>query len=354
MNRIIIIGNGFDLAHGLETGYNHFIFDYLKKAIDSAEKGTAYNDALINIKFQEKIKSLDGSKFSSRFTEIDEVLETEHINWGFNKTKYYAENNSKFSVVVTYNSNFFKEILSLKKWSDLEKFYFDYLIKKPEDEAYIKALNKDFYFLKTKLSSYLLEINTKISSFARNQLSMLHVIERCCEFEDTIPFEENFMFLDFNYTSLLSKYLQHIPFSGTKPEYVQIHGELSNNPDSIIFGYGDDSHPQYSILENLDNEELLINMKSFYYPDEHDYKKLIDFVSNETFDVIVVGHSLGLSDRVLLKTIFENENCTSIKLFHRGTKESQKKKRISLSRHCSDKVIMRKKIVPFDTRDTLG
>lgn len=28
MNRIILIGNGFDLAHGLPTGYAHFIDDY--------------------------------------------------------------------------------------------------------------------------------------------------------------------------------------------------------------------------------------------------------------------------------------------------------------------------------------
>lgn len=28
MNRIIIIGNGFDLAHNLKTGYKDFINDY--------------------------------------------------------------------------------------------------------------------------------------------------------------------------------------------------------------------------------------------------------------------------------------------------------------------------------------
>ncbi len=28
MNRIILIGNGFDLAHGLETSYKDFIDDF--------------------------------------------------------------------------------------------------------------------------------------------------------------------------------------------------------------------------------------------------------------------------------------------------------------------------------------
>ena len=33
MNRIILIGNGFDLAHGLKTSYNDFIKWYLKRAL---------------------------------------------------------------------------------------------------------------------------------------------------------------------------------------------------------------------------------------------------------------------------------------------------------------------------------
>jgi len=33
MNRLIIIGNGFDLAHGLKTSYNDFLLSYLKTAL---------------------------------------------------------------------------------------------------------------------------------------------------------------------------------------------------------------------------------------------------------------------------------------------------------------------------------
>jgi hypothetical protein len=35
MNRLIIIGNGFDLAHGLTTSYKHFIDDYWKGVTNS-------------------------------------------------------------------------------------------------------------------------------------------------------------------------------------------------------------------------------------------------------------------------------------------------------------------------------
>lgn len=34
MNRLVIIGNGFDLAHGLKTGYRDFILDCLEKEME--------------------------------------------------------------------------------------------------------------------------------------------------------------------------------------------------------------------------------------------------------------------------------------------------------------------------------
>ena len=49
MNRLIIIGNGFDLAHNLKTKYIDFIEWYLNKAFNSIQEDI-YNDELISIK----------------------------------------------------------------------------------------------------------------------------------------------------------------------------------------------------------------------------------------------------------------------------------------------------------------
>ena len=46
MNRIILIGNGFDRAHGMETSYNHFIDDYWKNCVKE------YNDQKSGIKYE--------------------------------------------------------------------------------------------------------------------------------------------------------------------------------------------------------------------------------------------------------------------------------------------------------------
>ncbi len=38
MNRIILIGNGFDLAHGMKTSYNDFLKDFWKNTISEVHK----------------------------------------------------------------------------------------------------------------------------------------------------------------------------------------------------------------------------------------------------------------------------------------------------------------------------
>ena len=80
----------------------------------------------------------------------------------------------------------------------------------------------------------------------------------------------------------------------------------------------------------------------------------MNFIDTRPFDVLVVGHSLGLSDRVLLKSIFEHQHCKAIRLFHRGSEEDYFLKGIALSRHFDDKLKMRRKVVPFDIEDRLN
>lgn len=82
----------------------------------------------------------------------------------------------------------------------------------------------------------------------------------------------------------------------------------------------------------------------------------MNFIEFDQFEVQIVGHSLGLSDRVLLKSIFEHKNCRCITLKHRGRnneKELMSSKYMALSRHFDDKVAMRKKVKPFNVGDWL-
>ena len=48
MNKLKLIGNGFDLAHGLKTSYNYFMVWYLKKCLNTIETDQ-HSDALMDV-----------------------------------------------------------------------------------------------------------------------------------------------------------------------------------------------------------------------------------------------------------------------------------------------------------------
>ncbi len=158
---------------------------------------------------------------------------------------------------------------------------------------------------------------------------------------------ENVVFVNFNYTPVLKYYFEHLNYVAN---LISIHGDLSD-PKSIIFGYGDEHHEKYPEIERRGSNTWLQKMKSFHYFSDNSYSKLMTALTDNKFEVYVIGHSLGLSDRLLLNTIFEHENCLKIKLFHRGSNEDQFQKRISLSRHFVNKNLMRDRLMDFSDQD---
>lgn len=122
----------------------------------------------------------------------------------------------------------------------------------------------------------------------------------------------------------------------------------------INFGFGDEMDDDYKMIENINDNEYLRNFKSFLYLQNSNYKNLLDFVeSDQKFQVYIMGHSCGLSDRTMLNTIFEHPNCISIKVFYHETKDENGKvikdnyTEIiqNISRHFNKKKLMREKIV---------
>ena len=77
MNRLILIGNGFDLAHGMKTRYYDFILFYLRNAFKSSHE-KIYNDDLIevtrhdHIAFATDLDSITSLKIYLEFLEDPE------------------------------------------------------------------------------------------------------------------------------------------------------------------------------------------------------------------------------------------------------------------------------------------
>ena len=126
-----------------------------------------------------------------------------------------------------------------------------------------------------------------------------------------------------------------------------IHGDISH-PLSVIFGYGDEIDENFKRLKELNENECLRNVKSIRYQEAPNYRAVLRFIESAPFQVLVMGHSCGNSDRTLLNTIFEHNNCISIKPYY-YQKEDGTDNYIemvqNISRNFTDMKLMRDRVV---------
>lgn len=126
--------------------------------------------------------------------------------------------------------------------------------------------------------------------------------------------KDRIMFLNFNYTSSIENFFDwcHLPYDYNVNH---IHGNL-NDKDSVIFGYGFENNDDYLKLEKLTIKNLLTYCKRPRYSDYENESKLRSFMRTNSFEVYIVGHSCGTSDKTFLHNIFENQHCKSIRVFY--------------------------------------
>jgi len=350
MNRLVIIGNGFDLAHGLKTSYNNF-FEWLWKETLTKSNFTSNRSKHDIFKTQWNIEN---DLFDLSFTTND--VSNNHNNkdkysnrikaWD---TSFEDDRGNTININYTCKNSYFNELLfhkiAIEKWSDMEKTFFRLLSNTSVD---IRSLNNDFDRIKKLFEKYLTTIEThKIThsdiisdAITKREGKFINQHLDCKNTEVQI--------LNFNYTDTINKYAERVTKDFFKLEINYIHGKLNNIENPIIFGYGDERGEEYKKIELLDNNDYFEHIKSFAYLNTSNYDQLISFLESDAFDVVIIGHSCGLTDRTLLNTIFEHENCTSIKPLYRklkdGTNNYQDIVR-NISRNFDDKVKMRKIVV---------
>lgn len=382
MNRIIIVGNGFDLAHQLATKYEDFINWYWEDR-GSYLVGSFSNhidDGLCSFKLKEEV-CLKGwalvwqwhYRISPRDYSLRDLVEV-------------AKTDTKVCE-FTVHSIFFTEIcksIEEKGWVDIEAEYYRML-----NSVYLSSpekLNNEFAIVRTKLIEYLTSIqNRNINNSIVNQATRECMMAPFCTKEISIEgrdkwvnflksriededlsgitklyeksdvrervadisnfkkkwqdqidnigiesiegnklpsamlYPDRIMLLNFNYTKTADMYMPvdeyHFPVN-------HIHGHL-DNPDSVIFGYGDELDNKYQEISSLNNNELLKNIKSIRYLEDVNYRNVLEFVESAPYQIYIMGHSCGTSDRTLLNTLFEHPNCVSIKPFYYQNDEGQ-------------------------------
>lgn len=338
MNRLIIVGNGFDIAHGLNTSYMDFINWYWEQRLNVllTDNTAISNDRLCSLEIKNTSECPNWFNFFYSHSFRDLLTG----KWKYSPLDIVGairENTDDFSVKC---SKFFETILQsieTRGWVDIENDYYQLLKGCTESTTMdytVKELNEQLGFLQERLIEYLRTIGTnrykkelhnamieffdpadfstegKKKALENMGLENTNLEEIQNDFEvqkKLIP--ERIMLLSFNYTATAKMY------GNFNLDFNFIHGDLEH-PKNIIFGYGDELDKDYqSILDRNDNE-LLKNVKSVKYLETRHYHDMLEFLMAAPFQVMIMGHSCGNSDRTLLNTVFEHENCVSIKPFY--------------------------------------
>lgn len=396
MNRIILIGNGFDLAHNLPTSYKNFINHYWE------QWGQWLQGAYL------------GDKLSDELCSISQKGESQPWHWIFPSRHFPSGTKiSPTDVMETVRANpdrfliettpFFKHInqsFETKNWVDIEGEYYFWLkrIFRESDCGYdgAKPLNKELDEIKRLLIEYLdgiqkdqikpdlvkesirkaihgpceaqdisIDGQPVFEDFAKKRLDFLAThskmeketflnkfgypylynhsyideynkkiangnyqfeggarfnyfqhISNIYQQREIVPdfflLPDQILLLNFNYTTTADMYL----YKNSGFEVNHIHGKLGDNLNHIIFGYGDEMDDDYKTISKLNDNDYLTNIKSIRYLETDKYRNLLRFINSDYYQIYIMGHSCGNSDRTLLNTLFEHPKCVSIKPFY--------------------------------------
>lgn len=334
INKLILIGNGFDLAHGLKTSYQNFIDWYFDQTYEKFKKQNSfYEDDLVKLQLPEEVygwKQLQ-NPYSEYYRAQKNVFED----------KYEKEINVKFK------NNLWENLLTfsgVNKWIDIEQFYYDEF-RSVTREILETSEKKDLKPL-FKLNTDLKQISQLLKTYLNDniQLDRSMLIE---EFQKIIFSKDTKLILNFNYTNTVYDYLNNYDYAPQKEIIVPLHGNIDDKDYPLVFGFGDEKDKLYQDIEDLNENQLMDHFKSFAYFRNPHYSNLLSFIDTEPFEVYTIGLSCGLSDRTLLSQIFEHNNCEKIHVMYYDNEQNYQDIARNISRHFSDKQELRRKLVNY-------
>ena len=305
--RILILGNGFDLEHGLETKYTDFLLFcecFLNKSVnsidgDSKDKTDRFNTIIHKmdsdelLKFQQNLddnywieyvlmrKDLIGDKWIDFEAEIYRKIREIDLIWNkfdtddidcdlFNKSK--KDHTDEYSNLM--------EVIGLFKYFDKSAFTSIRSIR----DALLTDLNR--LILALELYFKIIVDSKTITQYNEDILRI---------FPDKV--------LSFNYTETYEKVYSRIH---NKPECYHIHGKIGN--DNIVLGID-----EYLLEEERMSDTVFLDFQKYFQRlkkhtgNEHvKWLKTIEESLGES-EVYFFGHSFGKSDGDIINLIISNK-----------------------------------------------
>ncbi|MCR9174177.1 MAG: bacteriophage abortive infection AbiH family protein [bacterium] len=332
-NRIVIIGNGFDLAMGLRSRYSDYI-DYsvyrpIREMLKYSEM-TCESDLL-------KVRVKDDF-FYHFINEVERTVKLVNQSDSFSS----LEGNTNKALSIKVKNDFVNQLLRNNgtNWIDIESFYYQALKRayyqtdpfgsrgRAMGALPLSVISEGMNILENGFKEYLTselvqfkkDFNTDlIKEFRKVLFKVINAkgneqrefMMRRHNCESSVTEDPNkILFLNFNYTDIFSQVMDAHNGEASKYSHIQIHGTLDSEENPVIFGYGDDTTEVYQEFELTEDSIYLERVKSMQYSRNYNYQNLLSFIENAVYEVFVIGHSCGLSDKTMLSTIFDNENCT--------------------------------------------
>ena len=339
--KILLIGNGFDLAHGLPTSYSYFLdfcdkvekkFNFQSGINEKDYKTNELNDWNIDDSIKSKLYEWDkntNNNLNKLFIEIyDNIKDNIWINYFLNIRYTLGKNWIDFESEI---SNVVQAIETLKGYIERDE---DVLkIKDTKQQIIIYFLNiakkslKDVFNL-NRIDGFIEDISIELDKLIRSLeiyiCEFVNEIDINKENDDIKTITPDYV-LSFNYSNTYER----IYGQSKKVTYDYIHGkaDIKNNVDTCNLVLGIDEY-----LEDDKNDKLeFIAFKKFYQriykSTDSTYMKWVEQIKKYpevNHNLFIFGHSLDKTDRDILKLLICNDNVTTKIYYYRKNKNDKK------------------------------
>lgn len=319
-NKLVIIGNGFDMRYGLKSSYDDF---FNSRKIKGLKKKFLFKWEYVQGRWQKKEAYLCAIESGKKYGK-----ENLFLSYLFCKS---VEKNSNWSDVEQKIGGYLESFVGTGFPKGVQEIYKDFIYTNKKElklktEVQIKGVAENPRYPITRddfnYTEYLDVLFEELKRFEElfrvylsDELERLSITrEKRLDFAKffisdstrSYPYRE-INFLSFNYTNIFSE-LINTPLSKSEIKLHNIHGSLENK--DIIFGidqgmkfYNIQDYELPSILSRFSKTARLLNNSSDVYHQEN------ILPSDETgLKIQVFGHSLADADYSYFQAIFDYYN----------------------------------------------
>lgn len=265
--KLLVIGNGFDLAHGLKTSYSDFLNICIGEDLTNLNEQEKYISNFIHSKdttFRKKMQANPWVRFFVKRKKIGK-------NW----VDFEKEIKRVCEIVSSEKEdiNFFNANLNI-----LMDNRGDYLFTKNGHIA-------DIDFMKVKLKELIEMLN-----FYLYQLENLPIQ---CYYQQILTFAPTHI-INFNYTSTFLKYYRpniNIDF---------VHGKTGKDTNSIVLGF--------DTLNSQEKDVEFAEFLKYFQMVNNDIEMNVHLNNFDDNQTIIFGHSLDKNDEDIIKNIIDKSS----------------------------------------------